>query len=372
MKWLFWLSAVLIAYTYAGYAVWLWLRAQLRPRPVRTGPNQPTVSIVMVVRDEEIVLRQKLRNLLALDYPADRYELVVVSDGSVDGTENILRECGEPRLRMVMKQLPQGKACGLNDGVEMSRGELVMFTDARQQIETDALRLLAENFVDPEVGCVSGELMLGDPQAGEADEGMSLYWRVEKIVRELESASGSVVGATGAIYALRRELFLPLPDGTIVDDVLIPMQVARQGKRVVFEPRARAWDSADLGAEREFFRKVRTLSGNYQLLQLAPWLLSGSNPLRFEFISHKLLRLIMPFALVLAFVTSALVPGPAYRALCLLQVAFYAMSLLALLRLELGVLARTANAGLTFVVLNTAAAVAFANFVSGRKALWAR
>jgi biofilm PGA synthesis N-glycosyltransferase PgaC len=372
MKWLFWPSVALIAYTYVGYVAWLWLRVHLRPRPVRTGPNQPTVSIVMVVRDEERVLRQKLRNLLALGYPADRYELVVVSDGSVDGTENILRQCGDARLRMVMKQLPQGKACGLNDGIEMSQGELVMFTDARQLIEPDALRLLAENFVDPEVGCVSGELMLGDPQAGEAAEGMSIYWRVEKKVRELESASGSVVGATGAIYAVRRELLVAVPEGTILDDVFIPMQVAKQGRRVVFEPRARAWDSADLGAEREFARKVRTLSGNYQLLQLAPWLLSASDPLRFEFISHKLLRLVVPFALVLAFVTSAFVHGPAYRAMWLLQFAFYGMSLLALLRLKLGLLARAANAALTFVVLNTAAVVAFANFAGGRKTGWGR
>src|SRR5208337_611205 len=155
------------------------------------------------------------------------------------------------------------------------------FTDARQKIESCALRRLMENFADAEVGCVSGELMLGNPETGEAGEGMGLYWRVEKKIRELESASGSVVGATGALYAVRRELLVNLPEGTILDDVYIPMQVTRQGKRVVFEPRARAWDSVNLGAEREFARKVRTLSGNYQLLQLAPWLLSGSNPIRF-------------------------------------------------------------------------------------------
>jgi len=214
--------------------------------------------------------------------------------------------------------------------------------------------------------------MLGDPEAGEAAEGMGLYWRVEKTVRELESASGSVVGATGALYAVRRELFVPVPAGTILDDVYIPMQVARQGKRVVFEPRARAWDSADLGAEREFARKVRTLNGNYQLLQLAPWLLGSRNPIRFEFVSHKLLRLVAPFALLVVFVTSAAITGPVYRVACYLQIAFYAMSLLALLRLRLGPLGRAANAAMTFVVLNTAAVVAFVNFVSGRKAVWIR
>jgi cellulose synthase/poly-beta-1,6-N-acetylglucosamine synthase-like glycosyltransferase len=260
----------------------------------------------------------------------------------------------------------------LNDGIAMSQGELVMFTDARQKVEPEALRILAENFSDPEVGCVSGELMLGDRDSGEAAEGLSLYWRVEKKVRELEAASGSVVGATGALYAVRRELLSSLPEGTILDDVYIPMEVAAQGKRVVFEPRARAWDQADLGAGREFGRKVRTLSGNYQLLQLAPWLLSRRNPIRFEFVSHKLLRLVVPFALVIAFATSALLPGTFYRVLWFLQAAFYCLSLVALLRLDLGLFSRGANAALTFVVLNTAAMVAFANFVSGRKSVWLR
>jgi cellulose synthase/poly-beta-1,6-N-acetylglucosamine synthase-like glycosyltransferase len=326
----------------------------------------------MVVRDEEKVLREKLRNLLELDYPAPMYEVVVVSDGSVDGTEAILRECNNPRLRVVGNQLARGKACGLNDGVQMSRGDLVMFTDARQKIEPCALRVLAEDFADPEVGCVSGELMLGNPESGEATEGVSLYWRVEKEIRKLESASGSAVGATGALYAVRRELLVSLPEATILDDVYIPMQVAKQGNRVVFEPRARAWDSADLGTGREFARKVRTLNGNYQLLRLAPWLLSSSNPLRFEFISHKLLRLVSPFALLLMFASSALLPGSVYRVAWLLQVVFYGLSLLALLRLKRGLLSRTANVALTFVVLNTAAVVAFANFAGGRKTEWGR
>ena len=254
----------------------------------------------------------------------------------------------------------------------MSQGDLVLFTDARQKIEASALRILAEDFADPEVGCVSGELMLGDPATGEASEGIGLYWRVEKKVRELEAESGSVVGATGALYAVRRELLPSVPEGMILDDVYIPMQVSRQGKRVVFEPRARAWDSANLGAGREFARKVRTLTGNYQLMQLAPWLLSSDNPIRFEFVSHKLLRLAVPFALVVIFATSAFLAGPIYRVLWFLQVAFYGLSLLALFGLKRGLLARSANAAFAFVVLNTAAVVAFAHFVAGRKAVWIR
>jgi cellulose synthase/poly-beta-1,6-N-acetylglucosamine synthase-like glycosyltransferase len=372
MRWVFWAAAALVIYTYLGYASWLWVRSRLFPWPVRRGTHQPTVSIVMVVRNEEAALPEKLKNLFTLEYPANRYEVVVVSDGSTDQTESILRMCDDSRLRIVLNQLSRGKASGLNDGVQMSQGELVMFTDARQKIEAGALSKLTENFADPEVGCVSGELMLGNPESGEAAEGMGLYWRVEKKVRELEALSGSVVGATGAIYAAQRELLPPIPEGMILDDVFIPMHIARQGKRVLFEPRARAWDSADLGSGREFARKVRTLNGNYQLLQLAPWILGGSNPIRFEFVSHKLLRLVMPFALVAVFATSVFLHGPFYRIACLLQLAFYGMSLLALLRLKRGLLARSANAALTFVTLNTAALVAFANFVSGRKAVWIR
>jgi poly-beta-1,6-N-acetyl-D-glucosamine synthase len=373
MRWLFWGAAFLIAYTYVGYAGWLWLRARLRPWPVQRAPLELSISIMMVVRDEEGCLESKLRNLLELDYPPARCQIVVVSDGSTDRTEAILRgHTNDPRVQVLMNQLSRGKACGLNDAMAMAGGDVVVFTDARQRIESCAIRLLLENFADPSVGCVSGALMLGDPDGGEAAEGMGLYWRIEKQIRELEAASSSAVGATGALYAVRNELLTVLPDGTILDDVYIPMHVVKAGKRVVFDARARVWDSPDLGAEREFSRKVRTLSGNYQLLQLAPWLLSRRNPIRFEFISHKLLRLAVPFALAIVFGASLLLRGWAYQGALVLQLAFYGLSLLARLQLGRGLLGRAANAAATFVVLNTAAVVAFANFVVGRKTVWSR
>jgi poly-beta-1,6-N-acetyl-D-glucosamine synthase len=373
MSWFFWAAACLVFYTYLGYAAWLWLRARLRPWPVLRAADEPDISIVMVVRNEEQWLNGKLQNLLSIDYPADCCQIVVVSDGSTDRTDSILRTYADnPRVQVLMKQFPAGKAAGLNDAIDLAAGKIVVLTDARQKFEAGAVRVLIENFADPQVGCVSGALMLGDPDSGEAGTGMGLYWRIEKKIRELESESASVVGATGAIYAVRRELLTEVPEGTILDDVYIPMQVARQGKRVVFEPGARAWDSPDLGANREFARKVRTLSGNYQLLQLAPWLLTGENPLLFEFISHKLLRLVVPFALALLFVSSMFLAGLFYRAVLVLQVLFYGLSLLAGLPVNRGPLARASDAALTFVVLNAAAAVAFANFLTGRKAIWAR
>lgn len=214
--------------------------------------------------------------------------------------------------------------------------------------------------------------MLGDPDSGEVEQGMGLYWKVEKQIRELESSSGSVVGATGALYAVRRALLVPVPAETVLDDVYLPMHVVRQGARVVFDPRAHAWDVADQGSEREFARKVRTLSGNYQLLQLAPWLLSGADPIRFEFISHKLLRLLAPFALATVLIASCFLPQPIYRLALALQLAFYALGLLALAHMKNGLVARLADAAFTFVVLNGAALVAFANFVTGRKVAWGR
>lgn len=373
MKWVFWLAASWIGYSYLGYPVWLWLRSRWSPRPVRRSPGTPSVSAVMVVRNEESVIARKLENLLTLDYPQEKLDVVVICDGSNDRTAAILAEFApNPRVRIAMKQVSQGKAAGLNDAIGLAHGEVLLFTDARQQIEPGALHLLIENFADPDVGAASGELMLGDPMSGETGKGMGLYWRIEKMIRELESASGSVAGATGAIYCARRSLLDPLPEGTILDDVLLPMGVVRKGSRVVFDSRARAWDSPDLGGSREFSRKVRTLSGNYQLLQLAPWILSSKNTIRFEFVSHKLSRLVVPFALLGVLTASMFLPQPFYRAALILQLAFYALSFVALSGAKIGPLARIADPARTFVLLNSAAMVAFVNFVTGRKAVWAR
>jgi len=387
MKYVFWIAAALIGYSYLGYPAWLWLRSRWSPRPVRRGfvesTAAPAVSAVMVVRNEEAVIARKLENLLTLDYPQAKLDVIVVSDGSSDRTPAILADYArDPRLRVdartrvrtLLKPVSQGKAAGLNDGIKLAAGEVLLFTDARQQIESGALRLLIENFADSEVGAASGELMLGDRASGETGKGMGLYWRIEKKIRELESASGSVAGATGAIYCARRSLLdaSPLPEGTILDDVLLPMQIVRKGFRVIFDARARAWDSPDLGESREFSRKVRTLSGNYQLLQLAPWLLSSENAIRFEFVSHKLSRLAVPFALLALLIASMFLSQPLYRAALGAQLAFYALSLAALAGVKIGPLTRTADPARTFVVLNSAALVAFINFVTGRKAVWVR
>ncbi|MBV9180622.1 MAG: glycosyltransferase family 2 protein [Acidobacteria bacterium] len=371
MRAVFWVSALLIGYTYLGYPLWLYLRCRLRPQPITRSPFAGSLSILMVVRNEAGSLRQKLENLLALEFPSERWEIIVVSDGSSDGTAEILQSYARrAHLRIVVRSQSQGKAAGLNEALALSTSDLLVFTDARQAIEAHALARLTENFADPGVGCASGELMLGDPLLGESARGVGLYWRVEKKIREMESASGSVAGATGAFYAARRELVSAIPEETILDDVFIPMRVLEQGFRVVFDPRARAWDVPDQGRSREFARKVRTLNGNYQLVELMPSLLSAKNPIRFEFISHKLLRLIVPFALLALLIASFYLSGPLYRTAMLLQLLFYVLGLLSLLRIKMGPMARAADAVLAFLLLNTAALVAFARFISGRKAGW--
>ena len=363
---------MLIGYSYAGFPLWLYLRSRLRAIPIQREPILPFVSIVMAVRNEAQTLPRKLNNLNELDYPPDRLEVIVASDASTDETNALLAERASARLRPVFCADNAGKAATLNQGIQATRGEIVLFTDARQMLERDSARQLVARFADPGVGCVSGELMLGEPGPEDRHEGVGLYWKMEKKIREWEGSAGSVVGATGAIYAVRKKYVVPLPVGTILDDVYLPLQVVRQGGRVVFEPSARAGDNFTDTPGREFRRKVRTLTGNYQLLQLAPWLLSKENPVRFEFISHKLLRLCVPFALAGALGSSLLIPHPFYKVVAVAQLALYSLALVALIRPAPGLVGRAGNLVFSFLMLNTAAVVALINFVTGKKEVWVR
>lgn len=370
MKLLFWCSLSLIFFTYAGYPILLYLRARFWPRPILRASIFPTVTVILTVCNEARNLPGKLKSLAELDYPADRFDVIIVSDGSTDGTNEILAEWKSPQCRVLTLLEHRGKAAALNCGVAHSPGEIIVFTDARQRIASDALKNLVENFADPAVGCVSGELMMGDGSTAASDEGVGLYWRVEKNIRHWEGTAGSTVGATGAFYAVRRNLLLPLPQGTILDDVYIPLQVVRQGSRVVFDRSARARDDLKPTAKQEFRRKVRTLVGNYQLLQITPWVVMRSNPVRLQFICHKLLRLLVPFALVGLLVSTIGLRKSIYEVALGLQLVFYAFAALTVFREPFGIISRMAQLSRAFLVLNTAAAVAFIYFVTGRKVMW--
>lgn len=298
------ISALALVHVFAGYPLWVAALARWRPRPVQRRAWTPRVTAVLAVHDGAAHVRAKLEGLLALDYPAERLDIVVACDGCRDDTAACTRALGDARIRVLEFAERRGKAACLNDAVAEARGEVLLMTDVRQRLEPDALRQLVANLGDAQVGAVGGQLRLFDAHTGFA-RGIDAYWRYETLIRAGESRSGSVIGVSGALYAMRRALFRPLPAGTVLDDVLVPMQVAAAGLRVVYEPAAVAWDGSSQQPREEQRRKIRTLAGNYQLVQLAPWLLlPWRNPLWFRFVSHKLLRLLAPW-LLLALALSA-------------------------------------------------------------------
>ena len=335
---IFWWSIAVVAYVYAMYPLLVAGWARLHARPVRRaaigsadGAPSLGVSVVIAARNEARRLPARVRNLLAQDYPGP-LQIVVVSDGSADATRAALAPFGD-RVELLEIQA-SGKPAALNAGVARARHDLLLFADARQTFAPDAVRRLAENFADPEVGAVTGELRL-DCEMGTASlqstmaDSVGAYWRFEKWLRRHESAIWSTLGATGAIYAMRRSLWRPLPPATLLDDVLAPMRVVLAGSRVVFDERATAYDRVERDAAGERRRKVRTLAGNYQIVALEPALL---NPLRnrvwLQFVSHKLGRLAVPYAMALALVSNvALAPaGILYMAALAAQLAFYALA----------------------------------------------
>jgi biofilm PGA synthesis N-glycosyltransferase PgaC len=369
MKLLFWLCFALVAYAYFGYALWLWVYARLRRRPILQSSITPTVSILIAARNEETRLPAKLESLRSLNYPQNLLQIVIASDGSTDGTADILRENATHIVPVILDE-SNGKAAALNKAVEYATGEILVFLDARQVVDADAIAHLVSCFADPSVGAVSGELLLEAATGGSSSDALGIYWKIEKAVRRLESASGSVVGVTGAIYAIRREFYVKIPAGTILDDVFVPMNVARMGKRVIFLPSAIARDRIFSEPGKEFSRKVRTLTGNYQLLQLAPWMLSPGNPLLFRFVSHKLLRLLIPLLLLLMLLSSAVIGQGFYEMIFVLQLVFYVCAGLGALIPYTKRLKPVAIAN-TFVMLNVAAALAFYKFIARRKNVWA-
>jgi poly-beta-1,6-N-acetyl-D-glucosamine synthase len=365
---LFWVCFVLTGYAYFGYAVFLRLQVVFNSRPILHSQITPDVSIIIAARNEEANLPGKLENLKLVNYPREKLQIVVVSDGSTDRTASILRENASAIVPVILED-SNGKAHALNEAVKKAAGKILVFLDARQVVDVDAISELVCCFADPNVGAVSGELLLEDSSGASNSNALGIYWKIEKTVRKLESASGSVVGVTGAIYAIRRELYTEMPCGTVLDDVFVPMHVARSGKRVVFQPAAIARDRIFSEKGKEFSRKVRTLTGNYQLLRLAPWLISPANPLLFRFISHKLLRLLVPLLLVLMLVASGFSEGVFYRVVFWLQILFYVSAGLGMLIPSANKLKPVAVAN-TFVMLNLAATLAFYNFVAGRNRVW--
>lgn len=259
-----------------------------------------------------------------MHYPKERLEIIVVSDGSTDKTNEIIEEFADTGVKLIKFSDRGGKARALNIAAPQARGEIILFSDARQLYNKDAILELVSNFSDKEVGAVSGELHIlkkkpvqrldtVEKAENENDtrsengvgEGVGLYWKYEKFLRRNESQIDSTLGATGAIYAIRKELFSPIPEDTILDDFVIPMRVVLKGYRIIFEPKARAFDVVAVTSKKEFTRKVRTLTGNYQaFFRMKDLFNPFRNRVFFQLLSHKVFRLLVPYALVLAFISN--------------------------------------------------------------------
>ena len=358
---LFWCCTGLVAYAYAGYPLLTAALARIRGTQPRVepadGPEHPPITVVVAAHDEGRTIATRVRNLLAQDYPADRLRVLVVSDGSRDNTV-AAANVGDPRASVLALPRNVGKAAALNAALACIDTPLVAFADARQVFADDALRHLVAPFADPAIGLVSGELVI-QTRDGTADaDGVGLYWRMEKRLRCDEARLGWLHGATGAIHAMRRELFEPIPPGTVLDDMWMPLQVLLAGRRVWMARQAIATDRASADSGEEFRRKLRTLAGNWQLLARLPVLLDPwRNPVFFAWFSHKFLRLMVPWALLAALLASAVAAtgSPLYRLLLIAQLLAYAGAGIGLLLPRLAARVPLLSTAGSFAMLNLAA-----------------
>ena len=329
IKTLFWLSFAFVFYVYLGYPAVLLIWRRIAPRPVKKKYWEPTATLVIAAHNERQTIEAKLRNCLALDYPKRKLQIIVSLDGSTDGSEFVIWKYVSQGVEMVHSRDHAGKAAALNRALRRATGDIVVFADVRQTLSPNAIRELAASFADETVGAVSGELLLMDESQQEATTEVGLYWRYEKALRSMESEIHSIAGATGAIYAIRRELYEELPEDTILDDVLTPLRIVLRGKRAIFEPEAKAYDSVACCPLAEYRRKVRTLCGNYQLLAGLPQAVSPSrNPIFIQFMSHKLGRLVVPWALLALFLTNLFMLRGIYAITFSLQAAWYAFAVI--------------------------------------------
>ncbi|UXI66339.1 glycosyltransferase family 2 protein [Tahibacter amnicola] len=332
-QWLFWLSLAGVFYTFIGYPLLVGVLARWRPRPIESSQWQPTVTVCIAMHNGYRWLDAKLDNLLAHDYPPDRLNIVVVSDGSDDGSAERLRARASDRVTVIVEPQRRGKTACLRLAIGQATGEVLVFTDIRQRLEPGSVRALCAALGSGELAAVSGALAFesADGYAASVDA----YWRYESWLRRAEAASGSVVGVTGALYAVRRaDMPLP-PPNLVLDDVWVPMQIAARGGRVGIEPRAIAWDQPSSNAAAESARKRRTLAGNWQLLAMWPrLLLPGAHPLWWRYVSHKVSRLLVPVLLGVAFICNVALSltGFGYFALFLAQVSAYGVALAGMFR----------------------------------------
>lgn len=292
----FWAAVAMVAYTYAGYPLLLALVSRLRRAPARPD-HTPSVTLIIAAYDEEAVIEGKLRATLALDYPADRLQVIVAADGSTDGTAAIAASFA-PRVELVHRPERAGKMAAINRAMEHARGEVVVFSDANNRYLPDALREMARPFADPAVGAVTGRKTVAAEDGLGYSEG--LYWRYESKIRSWETRLGCCVGVNGEIFAIRRSLFRPAPPSVVNDDSWMAYQVIRVGGNVVYNERAVSVERVSPTAADEAQRRARIVAGQYQMLgRLGEW--PWKRPVvLWELVSHKVLRPLVPFGMIAA------------------------------------------------------------------------
>jgi len=355
VTYIFWFSFLLLFYIYAGYPLLMALRARLFPRPVKSGDFCGRCTVVIAAYNEANRLEAKIRSLLD-QTASDRIDAILIgSDGSTDATADVVRAFSDSRIKVVSFLERRGKPSVLNDLMRDVTSEITVLTDARQRLDVRAIEYLLTSFSDPSIGVVSGELIFEDEhQTSTTAKGMGAYWHYEKMIRKNESAGGSVPGATGALYAVRTKFVQPIPQETLLDDVAIPMMAMGGNFRCIFEERALVYDIPSQDIAKESIRKRRTIAGVAQLVQLYPsWICPGGHPLWFEFLSHKVLRLTSPIALVALIISNAfLLDGYIYIILMTGQICMYAAALTGWISERFGFKNRWLGIPMMFVALN--------------------
>ena len=333
---LFWVAVFLIVYTYIGFPLGVVLRGLLWAHPYKDEEltNPPTVSIVISAYNEAKSIAAKLDNILSIEYPRDRLEVVIASDGSTDGTEAIVDRYKEHGVKLL--SLPRvGKAAALNSAVNAASGEILVFSDANSMYKADSIQKLVRPFGDPKVGGVAGNQIYKTAVSGGASvDGEHAYWSFDRMLKQFQGKSGNTLAATGAIYAIRRSLFRPIPDG-VSDDLVTSTGVIVQGYRLIFAPDAIAYEPIAATSQVEFGRKVRVIMRSWKALIVRRELL---NPFRYKFyaiqlFSHKVLRYLVVFPLLVLFLVSPFLwpKGFIYQMATICQLAFYSCALLGLL-----------------------------------------
>jgi len=368
---LFWLAAAIVVYAYVFFPVIVFMRGLLIHHPYRKASITPTVSLIIAARNEAESIGSKLDNILFLDYPSDHLEIIIVSDGSDDGTNEIVESYTEPGISLL--PLPRvGKAEALNAAVATATGEIIVFSDANSMFATDAIRELVRPFADPEVGGVAGnQCYLAEAEGGPTGDGEKGYWRFDRKLKVYESAAGNTISATGAIYAIRHRLFQVVPAG-VTDDFYISTGTIAQGFRLVFAPDAIAYEPVASSSSREFGRKVRVITRGFQSVLMRRALL---NPFRygtyaFQLLSHKLIRRLVVFPLLIVlFVTPFLWSlGFFYKMALLGQFGFYLLAFLGALLSGMRVgKSKVITLPFYFCMVNLACLVAATNILRGHR-----